>query len=339
MAKRQFLQLDDSILAKYNHPRKIGVVGSNNGERVYLTPVLVFSKEQGTPIRQALWEGGTTTLPAAKSKVYFSSGFKTTKSRLRELCKLNDLVFTNNYEDADLFVMGADSYCKESMYDKSYKSYQMFMESPSGSATVYKLEYNHEEYAAEEEIDYALFQEASWNWESHSIDGSCFLSPVIIAMYEKYLIDNTSVMSEEDFITASNKSIRQPIDEDTCNTIQQLMKSYDDDNRALAVELIINTDPHSNKHLLWNLFNQCSSLFWAANRNKNYKAWLEESEISRYSDKEAESMINYLENKNELNKDSFLYLEGFARKQIRVYNRQMYNIKVTLKDEWQQYLK
>ena len=50
-------------------------------------------------------------------------------------------------------------------------------------------------------------------------------------------------------------------------------------------------------------------------------------------------MIQHLENNNELNKESFKYLEPIVRKEIRIDNRDLYVFRVEIKPEYKKFLK
>ena len=57
-----------------------------------------------------------------------------------------------------------------------------------------------------------------------------------------------------------------------------------------------------------------------------------------YYNQNAESMIQWMEEKGHLNKISFKFLEPIVRKDITIQNRELYVFKVSVKKEYQKYL-
>jgi len=340
MSKRSFIQLDQSILDQYSNPLKLGVGRFHNHEFTFLTPMYAVRRDELAGLNTKFWEGTSSTFPTAGSKVYFTSGFKTTKARIRELCKINDLVYTNDYTKADVFIIGSQCKAPSVSYGIEIKASYLYYRTFRSLSYVTSGDEEIRDHIKEEDLLGIYFDSPSWNWESRDISegNRDLVSSELLGMYDRCIVDSIDVMNEEEFILKASGSVRQPITEETLETIVQLRQSYSDENYELAAQLLVNTDPHANKHLLWRLFNRCN-LNWIANRNKDYQQWKEEAELEYLQDLDAETMIQRLANTGHLNKESFLYLEDFARQQIRVYNRDMYNIKVTLKEEWKQYLK
>ena len=75
------------------------------------------------------------------------------------------------------------------------------------------------------------------------------------------------------------------------------------------------------------------------NRDKDVQYWLEQSGLSRLYHQDAEGLILEMEKDEILDKESFRYLEKIVRKEISIDNRKLYTFKVSVKQEYKQYLK
>ena len=74
-------------------------------------------------------------------------------------------------------------------------------------------------------------------------------------------------------------------------------------------------------------------------RDKDVQYWEKASCIDDYIHYSALDMIQHLERSNELNKESFKYLEPIVRKEISIDNRDLYVFKVEIKQEYKKFLK
>jgi hypothetical protein len=75
------------------------------------------------------------------------------------------------------------------------------------------------------------------------------------------------------------------------------------------------------------------------NRDKDVQYWLEQSNLSGLYHQDAEDVILQMERDEILDKESFRYLEKIVRKDISIHNRELYTFKVSVKQEYKQYLK
>lgn len=130
----------------------------------------------------------------------------------------------------------------------------------------------------------------------------------------------------------------QVITEDMIQLITQMVKSHSDEDLEIAGKLIPTIDRTTNHHLIWKLFQDCDEIKWKFNRNKDVQYWLDNLEFN-YTNHSAEQMILKLEKKELLTKESFRFLEPICRKEIQIYNRDLYVFQVSVKPKYQEYLK
>lgn len=338
MKRGPFIDLDPTIESKYEI-EAIGVRlnSTNTGdkyEKGYMCDPSYFSSTF-----EVLYNSTIKALPATKSKIFFMSGCITTQARLKEICKILGHQMTNDYSKADIVVVNDRSYLNDT-YNPTILSYHtaashirtLTTDSENPSIAKAMMDFN---------VNSLYMNNGGNNWydTTRSSLSKVFVSPLAVAVYDRYDAGEVSIMDEGTFVLISNGATRSPIEETDIEVINQLLSSYTDENENLAIQLMINIDPSVNQHLLWRLFNTGRSKLYVDRRNKDYRAWLEETDAEALYGAAADDVIQKMKAKNTLNKDAFLYLEGFARKEIRVINRDMYKITVTLKEEWQEYLK
>ncbi len=159
-----------------------------------------------------------------------------------------------------------------------------------------------------------------------------------MALNLAHIIDTTdvSVIDPETVLHAS--ATKMTLDEQLLSDLKTQLNSYTDD-KALALKIIPTIDYKKNYHLLWKLAQDCNSLEYADNRDKDLQYWLKESNFSSFMRKSAQDMILWLEDKELLNKINFKYLEPIVRQEISIHNRDLYVFKVSVKKEYQKYLK
>ena len=153
-----------------------------------------------------------------------------------------------------------------------------------------------------------------------------------------HLIDttNVSVIDPETVLYSSaNKII---LDEELLANLYAQLNAYGDD-KALALKIIPTIDYTKNYHLLWQFAQDCNNITYADNRDKDLKYWIKESNFNHFNHYNAQDMILWLEKKQKLDKITFKYLEPIVRKEINIDNRDLYTFKVSVKKEYQQYLK
>ncbi|NKC02007.1 MAG: hypothetical protein GKR90_26380 [Pseudomonadales bacterium] len=159
-----------------------------------------------------------------------------------------------------------------------------------------------------------------------------------MALNLAHIIDTTdvSVIDPETVLHAS--ATKMTLDEELFNDLKAQLNAYGDD-KALALKIIPTIDYKKNYHLLWQFSQDCSSITYADNRDKDLQYWLKESGFLDFERKSAQDMILWLEQEEKLDKVTFRYLEPIVRKEISIHNRDLYTFKVAVKKEYQKYLK
>ena len=159
-----------------------------------------------------------------------------------------------------------------------------------------------------------------------------------MALNLAHIIDTTdvSVIDPETVLHAS--ATKMTLDETLLSDFKTQLNSYGDD-KALALKIIPTIDYKKNYHLLWQFAQDCSSITYADNRDKDLQYWIDASNFSEFERKSAQDMILWLEEEGKLNKTSFRYLEPIVRREISIHNRDLYTFKVAVKKEYQKYLK
>jgi len=278
-----------------------------------------------------------------KKKAFILPKCNVSQDRLKAALKEHGITITNNYELADL-IIGHDD------------------------ITTYKLQ-------NAERIPSTVMMNKLWNYETTLGDSSrtgvlkavadsgleCIVTDRItdrvryydidmndslydvwmitgMAINLAHLIDTTdlSVVDPETVLHASANLLT--LDETLLADLKVQLNSYNDD-KALAIKIVPTIDYTKNLHLMWQLAQDCSNLEYADNRDKDLQYWLKESNFSSLMRRSAQDMILWLEEKELLNKTYFKYLEPIVRQEISIHNRDLYVFKVSVKKEYQQYLK
>ena len=159
-----------------------------------------------------------------------------------------------------------------------------------------------------------------------------------MALNLAHIIDTTdvSVIDPETVLHAS--ATKMILDEQLLSDLKIQLNSYNDD-KTLALKIIPTIDYKKNYHLLWQFAQDCSSITYADNRDKDLQYWLRASNFNNFNRKSAQDMILWLEQEDKLDKVTFRYLEPIVRQEISIHNRDLYTFKVAVKKEYQKYLK
>lgn len=279
-----------------------------------------------------------------KKKAFILPKCNVSQDRLKAALKEHSITVTNDYELADL-IIGHEE------------------------ITTHKL-------SNAENIPTTIMMNKLWNYETtkgdiNSVSGvlrqigdsnlECIITPKITdnvryydidiedSLYDSWMITgmalnlahiidttNVSVIDPETVLHAS--ASKMTLDEQLLSDLKTQLNSYGDD-KALALKIIPTIDYKKNYHLLWQFSQDCSSITYADNRDKDLQYWLDASGFLNFERKSAQDMILWLEEQDKLNKTSFRYLEPIVRREISIHNRDLYTFKVAVKKEYQKYLK
>ncbi len=320
-----------------------GILSSNGSvENTVITQhVTTFQKihellRNPTPVQSTL----TNALSGYK-KAFILPRSTVSLDRLKEACSEHNIKITNDYEKAD-FIISHGSISEKFESGNKIKTTTM----------LYKL----------------------WNYEAYDSSGGCIKSvdnnsyPVVyddkwvdldvrrwrlddaISLYDEwaipglsvnlaYLIDTgeLAVVNIEDFLLASSNSIE--LTEELVNDLTTWVESYDTENTAIAAKILPTIDYTKKKHLLWQLAQNIGHKLYRLYKDKDAAYWLKKSDFNTLASFNAELMIKHLEELNELDSESFKYLEPIVRANITIHNRALYVFKVSVKEEYKKYLK
>ncbi|MCH9716563.1 MAG: hypothetical protein K0U52_05685 [Gammaproteobacteria bacterium] len=159
-----------------------------------------------------------------------------------------------------------------------------------------------------------------------------------LALNIAYLID-TGVAGTVDCETILHASSSQmDLTEELLSQLTAMLNGSKDE-KEMAASIIPNLNPFKNYHLLWQFAQKNSSLTYKFNRNKNLQYWMDQVDFPSLYYRSAQEMILWLEENELLDGIYFKYLEPLVRKEISISNRDLYVFKVSVKKEYQKYLK
>lgn len=354
--KSVYQEFDDNVLSFYgiNTPHYTGVHTPSNE----INKVLSFQDNE--LYNQIIDKLTTTNLDEvtfkSKKKGFLLPGSPVTLPRVKAALKEHKVLLTNDYEEADFIIthdkwyqnfsfndcinitamsfkfIGTifgdtggqrpeiDEWCKENrsgiFYDKRFSlaggrnglAANAFIDRTFALSSCPTYECNLIRYAIT-----GMALDLAWRVDHGMLD----------------IVDVNSVIK-----TSSNRSA---ITLEAIQDIRRLVSSNNDADIALAAMILPTIDPELNKHYMWTLYETITASIYKFNRIKDVQNWLKEADLFQYKIS-AESLILNLEESGELDKESFMYLESFARKDIQIYNRELYSFKAEIKPEFKKYL-
>tara|TARA_Y100000385_G_scaffold51859_1_gene48952 strand:- start:1791 stop:2822 length:1032 start_codon:yes stop_codon:yes gene_type:complete len=278
-----------------------------------------------------------------KKKAFILPKCSVSLDRLKAALKEHGISVTNNYELADLIIghedisthtlQNAENIPSTVMMNKIWNYETTFGD--SNAVGVLKT-------IADSGLECIITAKVTERVRYYDIDIQESLYDVWMvsgmALNLAHIIDTTdvSVIDPETVLHASaNKMI---LDEQLLNDLKTQLNSYSDD-KSLALKIVPTIDYKKNYHLLWQFAQDCSSITYADNRDKDLQYWLNASNFNNLVRKSAQDMILWLEQEDKLDRVTFRYLEPIVRREISIHNRDLYTFKVAVKKEYQKYLK
>jgi hypothetical protein len=154
-----------------------------------------------------------------------------------------------------------------------------------------------------------------------------------------HLIDTgeLDVIDVNDILCQSANKIE--LTESLVDDISGWMQSYNEENYSLVAKVLPTIRSDKKPHLLWQLAQNIYSQMYRFNRDKDVQYWADTINFGKLYHYTAQSMILHLEKEEKLDSESFRYLEPIVRKEITIYNRDLYVFKVHVKPEYRKYLK
>jgi hypothetical protein len=281
-----------------------------------------------------------------KKKAFLLPKSPVSLDRVRAACKEHKITLTNDYELADVIITH-DAFSQRFEHGETIKStvmmgkfwnYHTAVDSggPSKNFVDKYIETTGYEVlidskAEEDSIRRYNCSNGESLYDSWMITGMALDLAYKIDLGELDTIDVDTVVSE-----SANK---QELTEDLMRTLITQVSSYNEEDQSMAAMILPTIDYTKNHHLLWQFAQECGHKMYNFNRNKDVQYWLGASNFMKMHNMNAQSMIQWLEKEELLSSDNFRYLEPIVRKEITIYNRDLYVFKVEVKPEYRKYLK
>ena len=278
-----------------------------------------------------------------KKKAFILPKCNVSQDRLKAALKEHGITVTNNYELADLVIgheaistyklQNAERIPSTVMMNKLW-NYETTLGDSNGTGVLKAI--------ADSGLECIVTDHVTERVRYYDIDMNNNLYDVWMltgmAINLAHLIDTTDLTVVDPETVLHSSANLLTLDETLLADLKAQLNSYNDD-KALAIKIVPTIDYTKNLHLIWQLAQDCSNLEYAYNRDKDLQYWLKESNFSSLMRRSAQDMILWLEEKELLNKTYFKYLEPIVRQEISIHNRDLYVFKVSVKKEYQQYLK
>ena len=348
MAKKTVYQDFDTDALKHfglDGDPKYGVTVNSNLEDVLVTQdVTTYEK-----IIEILTEPTVTSKTLSNyKKAFILPRCNVSSDRLKAALREHKITVTNDYELADLIVGHNDITTHKLTNGENIPSTVMmgrlwnYETTSAGSTTnpAYPLSQDIVAYPGEviitnkitDRIRYYNIDIADSLYDSWMITG--------LAVNIGHLVD-TQAIDVVDVDTVLHSSANNCIlDEELLQDLITQINSYNKEDKTMAGAILPTIDTSQEYHLLWQFAQQCyTNLCNDYTRNKDIQYWLKKSNMDILYNLSAEGMIKWLEEKDGLDTKSFRYLEPIVRREISIHNRELYTFKVSVKKEYQKYLK
>lgn len=178
---------------------------------------------------------------------------------------------------------------------------------------------------------------SSWNCTTSNLYDSWMITGMALNIAHSLEIGTLNGVVDIDTFMHSSATM-QDATEELVTTIINMITSYSDDDTEIVAKLLPTINLNSHHHLLWLLFKKIDTYLYKFNRNKDVQFWLSSKKYS-YERMNAQDLIIRLEQDDLLDNSAFKFLEPICRKDIQIYNRDLYVFNVSVKPKYQQYLK
>lgn len=346
MASKSVYQDFDPAGLKHFGLSTAPVYGVVDNQRTQVHEVIVSNDEDTyNKIRKTLSKPNTTvssikSLPK-KQKAFMLPLSPVSLSRAKAACKAANMTLTNDYEEADVIITHDKFHEKNSHGSKIANTLLMarlwnYETITSSNNRVSVIEQFNADTGKAVICDMHDIQAWRVN-QGLSIYEGYLLTGMAVNIAFRIATMNVSCIKADDLVREA--ILTQSITEEFIQDLANQINSGDPDTVNLAGMILPTVDYTSNLHLLWKFAQDVGDKTYLYNRSKDVKAWIEASKFNTFRHYSAERMIQYLEDEGKLDSTSFRYLEPIVRKDIKIYNRDLYIFKVEVKPRYQQYLK
>ena len=290
-------------------------------------------------IQSILDTPSVTNLKGIK-KAFLLPGSPVSITRVKEALREHKITFTNDYEEADIFITHDDFSAESSSSERLlttklmhhiWNYYGLNVGSTVPEISAFCLANNQSII-----YDDKIAEQVRYSYKESLPYDIYIITGMALHIAYKIEFENIPTISLEDCLGQSaNKII---LTEDLLQDIVRMVTSYNEDDNKIASKIIPTIDYETNIHLLWKLSQEARNQMYKFNRDKDFQYWMKASDFDSLYYKSAQDMILYLEKKELLNNENFRYLEPIVRKDIHISNRDLYVFKVQVKPEYVKYL-
>tara|TARA_R100001015_G_C4618436_1_gene174917 strand:- start:465 stop:1520 length:1056 start_codon:yes stop_codon:yes gene_type:complete len=280
-------------------------------KKAYLLPNCRVSADR---VKSALKEHGVVlTSDYMKAEIYITHDFIATSSENSENISTRFLLnHLWNYEAVESGCNTIDTYCEEN--------------ARGGNLARVVYDPKCEGWVSRYNTDFYAMPYDAW-----------MMTGMAVNIAHRIDTGEATTMDVESVLHSSANKVE--ITEELIEQIVTMLSSYDDENIEMAGKILPTIDYTKKKHLMWKLGQEIGSNIYRISRNKDVDYWKKISNVEDYYHKSALDMIKFLEDRDQLDKTAFKYLEPIVRKEIRIDNRDLYVFKVEVKPEYKKYLK
>ena len=321
-----------------------------SGDALSYTTVLVSEDETSYVKHQGILEGDTETpiINYKNKKAFIIPGSNITADKLKMELKEHNIKVTNDIDQADIFVTNHMSTLSVREHNIPLRAIMFDIEN---GYSITEFEQGERKcdlintWMNEENIEHVLWD----NRRSETLNtylGSCeydslpyntyVYTGMALKILNRIVNDGCETIAGDRVIDESpNQQILTKSLLDTC------LQMYDagGEDRAMLEKILPTIRIDVNHHLLWKLHGNIQEYHFSS-RNKDIKYWFNKSQHSWYSRMTAEDFVKQHDEDGTLTSEGFKYMEPLIRKEIQIYNRELYVFTVRIKPEYEQkYLK
>ena len=279
-------------------------------------------------------------------KAFILPGCPVSLPRMKEALREHKITVTNDFNKADCFITH-DEYGQYHSDGESIRTNSMLFKAMNYEAMEISVSVDladrHSEKNVDPNIQIVFDSKMAETYSRNSIDydadlyESYVFTPLAVQIAYRIRHEQIPVIYAGTCLNESaNKTV---LDNQLMDDMIRMIKDGSPEEQELVKKMMPAIDYRKKKHLIWNMAREVSGYMYRFNRDKDMNYWMDKSNFNRYSRATAEGMIQFLEEEECLDSESFRYLEPIVRKEISINNRELYTFKVQVKEEYRKYLK
>ena len=279
-------------------------------------------------------------------KAFILPGCPVSLPRLKEALREHKITVTNDFNKADCFITH-DEYGQYHCDGESIRTNSMLFKAMNYEAMDISVSENLANKDSEPNVDASIpivfdskmaetYSRSSIDYDADLYESYVF-TPLAVQIAYRIKHEQIPVIYAGTCLNESaNKTV---LDNQLMDDMIRMIQNGSEEERELVKKMMPAIDYRKKKHLIWKLAKETSGYMYRFNRDKDMNYWMDKSNFNKYGRATAEDMIQYLEEEECLDSESFRYLEPIVRKEIVISNRELYTFKVQVKEEYRKYLK